>query len=182
MKTFQPLLATSRLHLISFDQQAYDSIFSTLEKPEIMQIFGHQNDDEYELECSRYKGGFSTYNLTIHFFQLVEKSTGTVIGWAGYHSWAQQHYRAELFYSLKADEHKRKGYMSEALVPILEYGKNEMQLRRIEAFVATDNIPSKRLMVKFGFQKEVTIKHRYQFGDEVETDNMYSLFPDLNFQ
>lgn len=64
MKTFQPLLATSRLHLISFDQQAYDSIFSTLEKPEIMQIFGHQNDDEYELECSRYKGGFSTYNLT----------------------------------------------------------------------------------------------------------------------
>ena len=182
MKTFQPLLATSRLHLISFDQQTYDTIFSSAEKQEIMQIFGHQNDEEYELECSRYKGGFSTYNLTIQFFQIVEKSTGIVIGWAGYHSWAQQHYRAELFYSLKADEHKRKGYMSEALDPILEYGKNEMQLRRIEAFVATDNIPSNRLMEKFGFQKEATIKHRYQFGDEVDTDHMYSLFPNPDFQ
>jgi ribosomal-protein-alanine N-acetyltransferase len=83
---------------------------------------------------------------------------------------------------LKADEHKRKGYMSEALFPILEFGKNEMQLRRIEAFVATDNIPSNRLMEKFGFQREATIKHRYQFGDEVDTDHMYSLFPNLDFQ
>jgi ribosomal-protein-alanine N-acetyltransferase len=182
VKTFQPLLATPRLNLISFDQQTYDSIFTSCEKQEIMRIFGHLNDEEYELECSRYKGGFSTYNLTIQFFQLVEKNTNTVIGWAGYHSWAKQHHRAELFYSLKKDEYKRKGYMSEALQPILDYGKNEMDLYRIEAFVATDNIPSNRLMEKFGFQKEATLKHRYQFGDEVDTDTMYSLFPHPDFQ
>jgi ribosomal-protein-alanine N-acetyltransferase len=176
------LLATPRLNLISFDQQTYDSIFTSCEKQEIMQIFGHQNDEEYELECSRYKGGFSTYNLTIQFFQLVEKNTNTVIGWAGYHSWAKQHHRAELFYSLKTEEFKRKGYMKEALIPILAYGKNEMQLRRIEAFVATDNIPSNRLMEIFGFQREATIKHRYQFGDEVDTDFIYSLFPNPAYQ
>jgi ribosomal-protein-alanine N-acetyltransferase len=147
-----------------------------------MQIFGHQNEEEYELECSRYKGGFSTYNLTIQFFQLVEKNTNTVIGWSGYHSWAKQHHRDELFYSLKKDEYKRKGYMSEALQPILDYGKNDMDLYRIEAFVATDNIPSNRLMEKFGFQKEATLKHRYQFGDEVDTYHMYSLFPHQAFQ
>jgi ribosomal-protein-alanine N-acetyltransferase len=176
------LLATPRLNLISFDQQTYDSIFTRCEKQEIMQIFGHLNDEEYELECSRYKGGFSTYNLTIQFFQLVDKNTNTVIGWAGYHSWAKQHHRAELFYSLKKDEYKRKGYMSEALQPILDYGKNEMDLYRIEAFVATDNLPSNRLMEKFGFQREATLKHRYQFGDEVDTDHMYSLFPQPNYQ
>ena len=182
VKTFQPLLATPRLNLISFDQQTYDSIFTSCEKQEIMQIFGHQNEEEYELECSRYKGGFSTYNLTIQFFQLVDKNTNTVIGWAGYHSWAKQHHRAELFYSLKTEEFKRKGYMKEALIPILAYGKNEMQLRRIEAFVATDNIPSNRLMEIFGFQREATIKHRYQFGDEVDTDFIYSLFPNPAYQ
>lgn len=176
------VFSTDRLDLISFDQNTYNEIFATASKKEIMRIFGHRNEEEYELECSRYKGGFSTYNLTIQYFQLIEKSSAQVIGWAGYHSWAQQHYRAELFYSLKADEHKRKGYMSEALVPILEYGKNDMQLRRIEAFVATDNIPSNRLMEKFGFQKDATIKHRYQFGDEIDTDNMYHLFPNLDFQ
>ena len=92
------------------------------------------------------------------------------------------HFRAELFYNLKKDEFKRKGYLSEALVPILAYGKNELQLRRIEAFVAIDNVASNRLMEKFGFRKEATIKHRYQFGDEVDTDHMYSLFPDPNYQ
>ena len=89
VKIFQPLLATPRLNIISFDQKAYDDIFARSSKQEIMQIFGHQNDEEYELECSRYKGGFSTYNLTIQFFQLVEKSSNNVIGWAGYHSWAK---------------------------------------------------------------------------------------------
>jgi ribosomal-protein-alanine N-acetyltransferase len=182
VKTFQPLLETPRLNLILFDQEAYDTIFSTYKKEGIMRIFGHQNDEEYELECSRYKGGFSTYNLTIQFFQLVSKETQEVLGWAGYHSWAKQHHRAELFYSLKQDEFKRKGYMSEALEPILAYGKNEMDLYRIEAFVAIDNIPSNRLMEKFGFQKEALLKHRYQFGDEVDTDTMYSLFPNLNYQ
>lgn len=175
-------ISTNRLLLIPFDQQTYDTVFSMCEKTEIMQIFGHQNDEEYELECSRYKGGFSTYNLTIQFFQLVEKSSGKVIGWVGYHSWAKQHQRAELFYSLKADEFKRKGYMTEALEPILAYGKKEMQLRRIEAFVAIDNFASNRLMAIFGFRKEATIKHRYQFGDEVDTDHMYSLFPNPEFQ
>jgi RimJ/RimL family protein N-acetyltransferase len=57
-----------------------------------------------------------------------------------------------------------------------------MDLYRIEAFVAIDNIPSNRLMEKFGFQKEALLKHRYQFGDEVDTDNMYSLFPNPAFQ
>lgn len=175
-------ISTNRLLLRPFDQQTYDAIFSSCKKAEIMQIFGHQNDEEYELECSRYKGGFSTYNLTIQFFQLVEKSSGKVIGWAGYHSWAKQHQRAELFYSLKADEFKRKGFMKEALFPILAYGKNEMQLRRIEAFVATDNVASNRLMEIFGFQKEAVVKHRYQFGDEVDTDFIYSLFPNTAYQ
>jgi ribosomal-protein-alanine N-acetyltransferase len=175
-------LETQRLKLFLFDQQSYDDIFALASKQEIMQIFGHQNDEEYELECARFKGGFSTYNLTIQFFQLMEKETNVVIGWAGYHSWAKQHHRAEIFYSLKKDEYKRKGYMSEALQPILDYGKTEMDLHRIEAFVATDNIASNRLMEKFGFQKEATIKHRYQFGDDVDTDHMYCLFPNAAFQ
>ncbi len=175
-------LETPRLLLKSFDQETYDLIFSSCNEQEIRQIFGHLNDEEYELECSRYKGGFSTYNLTIQFFQLVSKQSNEVLGWAGYHSWAQQHHRAELFYSLKKDKFKQKGYMSEALQAILEYGKNQMDLYRIEAFVAINNIPSNRLMEKFGFQKETTLKHRYQFGDEVDTDNFYSLLPNPKYQ
>jgi hypothetical protein len=34
----------------------------------------------------------------------------------------------------------------------------------------------------FGFQKEAVVKHRYQFGDEVDTDFIYSLFPNAAYQ
>jgi len=113
--------------------------------------------------------------LTIQFFQLVAKEDNRILGWCGYHSWAKQHRRAEVFYMLKSDDDKRKGLMSEALEKVLEYGKTEMNLRRIEAFVATDNPASYRLLEKFGFQKEAELKFRYQFGDEVDCDFMYSL-------
>jgi hypothetical protein len=37
-------------------------------------------------------------------------------------------------------------------------------------------------MEKFGFQKEALLKHRYQFGDEVDTDTMYAFYPNPAFQ
>ncbi len=182
VKKLKPLLTTPRLDLILFNQETYNEIFSVCSKQEIMRLFGHKNEQEYQIELDRFQGGFSTYNLTIQFFQLIEKQSQKVIGWAGYHSWAKMHFRAELFYALKDDDFKHKGFISEALPSILDYGKIQMQLRRIEAFVAIDNTASNRIMQKFGFKKEATIKHRYQFGDDVDTDYLYSLFPNPNYQ
>jgi ribosomal-protein-alanine N-acetyltransferase len=64
--------------------------------------------------------------------------------------------------------------MTEAMESVMNYGKQEMALRRIEAFIATNNPASYRLVEKFGFQKEATIQHRYQFGDDVDWDFMYA--------
>jgi len=58
---------------------------------------------------------------------------------------------------------------------VLKYGKTEMSLRRIEAFVAINNPASYRLLEKFQFKKEAEIQHRYQFGDEVDWDYLYAL-------
>ncbi len=105
----------------------------------------------------------------------MDKESQRVLGWCGYHSWAQQHKRAEVFYLLKNEIDKQKGIMSEALNEVLKYGKTEMNLRRIEAFVAINNPASYRLLEKFQFKKEAEIQHRYQFGDEVDWDYLYAL-------
>jgi ribosomal-protein-alanine N-acetyltransferase len=76
---------------------------------------------------------------------------------------------------LKHDADKQKGLMTEALAAVLNFGRTAMNLRRIEAFIATNNPASYKLVEKFGFQKEAEIKHRYQFGDEVDWDFMYAL-------
>ncbi len=161
--------------LRGFNQQSYDELFSSAADFEISAVLGISTAEELELEKSRYQGGYSTYNLTIQFFQLVAKEDNRILGWCGYHSWAKQHRRAEIFYMLKRDEDKQKGLMTEALKAVLEYGKSEMNLRRIEAFVAINNPASYKLVEKFGFKKEAEIQFRYQFGDEVDWDFMYSL-------
>lgn len=167
-------LETPRLELKGFDQQSYHDLFAQYDKEGVMSILGLTTEEEFELEQFRYKGGYSTYNLTIQFFQLVAKEDNRVLGWCGFHSWAKQHQRAEFFYMLKEESDKRKGLMSEAMEAVLGFGKSEMSLRRIEAFIATNNPASYRLVEKFGFQKEATIQHRYQFGDEVDWDYMYA--------
>ena len=171
---FNALLDTPRMILRGFNQESYHHLFSH-EDNVIMGVLGLENVDELMLEKSRYKGGYSTYNLTIQFFQLVAKEDNRILGWCGYHSWAKQHQRAEIFYKLNSDGDKRNGLMTEALEKVLEYGDIEMNLRRIEAFVATNNPASYRLLEKFGFQKEAELKFRYQFGDEVDWDFMYAL-------
>ena len=172
---FNTQLDTPRLLLRGFNQQSYHNLFAQYTQPQIMEILGVSTQEEYDLELSRYQGGYSTYNLTIQFFQLVDKEGQRVLGWCGYHSWAQQHKRAEVFYLLKNETDKRKGIMSEALNEVLKYGKTEMSLRRIEAFVAINNPASYRLLEKFQFKKEAEIQHRYQFGDEVDWDYLYAL-------
>ncbi len=170
---FNVELDTQRLILRGFNQVSYDKLF-LLEEDLIIELLGLSGIEELAFEKERYKGGYSTYNLTIQFFQLVAKEDNRFLGWCGYHSWAKQHQRAEIFYMLKEEGDRGKGIMSEAMKAVLEYGKQEMALRRIEAFIAIDNPASYKLVEKFGFQKEATIQHRYQFGDEVDWDFMYA--------
>ncbi len=98
-----------------------------------------------------------------HWF-LVEKNTGQVIGNCGFQSWHKRHQRAELGYGLRADQWKRRGFMTEALECILAIGFNEMGLERIEAFIDPDNVPSLKLVQHFGFGQEgllqARIRHR----------------------
>ena len=170
---FNAELETPRMILRGLNQQSYDKLF-TLSDDEIADFLGLGSKEELDLEKERYRGGYSTYNLTIQFFQLVDKEDNRVLGWCGFHSWAKQHQRAEIFYMLKEEGDRGKGIMSEAMQAVLAYGKQEMALRRIEAFIAIDNPASYRLVEKFGFRKEATIQHRYQFGDEVDWDYMYA--------
>lgn len=174
------MLETPRLVLRGMNQQSYDDLFQNHSDSEIKTILGISEDSELETEKSRYQGGYSTFNITIQVFQLVLKEDMRIIGNCGFHSWAKQHRRAEVFYSLKYDLDKRNGYMSEALHEVLKYGIEIMNLRRIEGFVAVTNPASYLLLEKFGFKQEAKLKHRYLFDDGVEWDYFYSFLTENN--
>lgn len=60
---------------------------------------------------------------------------------------------AEVWYKLHVN-HWRKGYATEALTKIIDFGFHQLQLHRIEAGCAVDNTGSIRVLEKAGMLKE----------------------------
>nr|WP_262914568.1 GNAT family protein [Pontibacter vulgaris] len=141
--------------------EVYTYLFTACSDSEIMNYLGLKTDAELAEEKDKYNKGLTTYFHTFKNFRLLHKTDGTVLGKCGYHTWIVTHRRAEVGYALIGDEHKQKGYMTEALGPILAYGFEEMGLRRIEAYIAEYNIPSKKLLERFGFQQEGVAREHY---------------------
>lgn len=165
---------TERLTLRALTPEVYSELFTYTEK-EIMEFLGLDSHDSFLKEHDRFQGGLRTHNKTFLYFQLIEKTSKRVIGWCGFHTWYLDHDRAELGYGLLSDEWKRKGYMSEALLPILDYGFNHMQLHRIEALASPQNTPSIKLLEANHFSYEGLLKEHYLIDGVYEDSAIYSL-------
>ena len=167
-------LHTDRLILRAITPEVYHYIFR-LDDAEVMAFFGCSTSDELELERARLNKGLNTFNKTFLYFQLIEKTTNKIIGWCGFHTWYTDHDRAELGYGLNQDRFKQKGFMSEAIPPILEYGFTEMKLHRIEAFTSPTNTPSIKLLNTNHFQPEGLMKEHYLKDGVYEDSAIYAL-------
>lgn len=168
------ILHTKRLKLRVVTPEVYSHVFS-LKESEVMDFFGFSTKDEFEKEKARFENGLRTHNKTFLYFQLIEVESETIIGWCGYHTWYTDHDRAEIGYGMNSDEFKRKGFMSEALTPIIEYGFKEMNLHRIEAFASPDNVASIKLLLQNSFEKEGLLKEHYLKEGVYEDSAVYAL-------
>jgi len=164
-------LETERLKLRKLTDELYELILTTKSDQEIMDLLCIAPKD-LEKEKQKAVRGFGMFNKSMLLFQLIEKESNNVIGWCGYHTWFTQHHRAELGYMLYTDEVKQKGYMKEALKPIIGYGFNNMGLNRIEALIEPKNLPSLKLIKHFNFKEEGLLKNHY-LKNGVYEDSMY---------
>lgn len=122
-----------------------------------------------------HEKGMETHRLSLLFFLLIDKQNRIPIGECGFHTWNKTHNRAELFYSIRNDSDKQKGYMTEALQAVLAFGFTELNLHRIEALVADWNTPSLKLLLRYGFTKEGTMREDYVENGKHEDSDCYSL-------
>jgi len=105
---------------------------------------------------------------------LLLKDEGLLIGTMGYNRWVTRFGNiAVLGYDLDPD-YWRKGYSFEAGQIVVDYGFNLMKVHRIEADIDPQNIASKKLLLKLGFQLEGTHRERFFFGGKFQTSAMYS--------
>lgn len=167
----QYTIQTERLVLKAFTPDVYHYAFTQLEEAGIKDLFGHATDEEFAFEKERFEKGMATFNKSFLFFQLRDRFTDRFMGWCGYHTWYFTHYRAELFYMLNNENDRKKGLITEALKAVLQYGFSDMNLVRVEAFVATDNEASLATLRRFRFQEEGLFRKHYHYQGE-NTDSL----------
>ncbi len=124
------------------------------------------------------------YGLTlklsqVRFYVFLKEDPSTVIGTVCLYDISNAYSRAELGYKF-ASKYHHHGYASEAVEKILDIAFSELHLHRISAHVQENNIPSIRLLVGMGFEKE-GICRDYLCLQGVWTDHLqYSLLaPEL---
>ena len=175
MSTQSNIFYTGRLLLRLINPEIYNQILDTYDDEAIRKYFGFTNTIEIEQEKARYRQGMTMSGRTFLYFHLLEKESSEVMGWCGYHTWLLQHRRAEIGYVLNDDKYKGKGYMKEALPPIIKYGFETMKLHRIEALVSPDNVPSLKLLKGLGFREEGHLREHYMKNNKLEDSLMFSL-------
>lgn len=166
---------TERLILKKTGVNELNHLFENCTEAEVSAQLGLGSSEEYLKEKRRYEKGYSDFGRSILSFLLLDKNNSNVIGKCGYHNWIADHHRAEIGYALTREDYKQKGLMTEALKLVIDYGFNTMNLNRIEACVAPDNLPSIKLLQKFNFKEEGVLRMHYFINGRYEDSIMYSL-------
>lgn len=77
---------------------------------------------------------------------LVEKFSNKKIGSICFWNFSEDRKTAEVGYDL-LPAYFKKGFMSEALQAVIDFGFNSLDLNRIEAFTHIENEPSKKMLI-----------------------------------
>jgi [ribosomal protein S5]-alanine N-acetyltransferase len=112
-------------------------------------------------------------NRELYFFLIEDRSTNEFIGEIGYTVMKNTPYGklVNLGYFIK-ETHWNKGYITEALKPVIEFAFEEDTVYRISTGCIKENIGSEKVMQKNGLIKEAEYKeyilHEDKLKDRVE--------------
>jgi len=171
MKTIE----TPRLLIRIVTAEAHRELFEQYEKADAMAFMGYDTEEQYLQEKKKVDGGMTTHRTSVMYFHLIEKQSAKLVGEFAYHNWYPGHSRSEIGYGMRAEAYKNQGFMKEAMLPILDYGFNQMKLNRIEAFISPKNEPSLRLVKRYGFREEGLLREHYCKDDVIEDSLVFGL-------
>jgi len=104
----------------------------------------------------------------------LKENPNEMIGSIGYWRTDFANHRAEIGYMLHPDCW-RKGIISEALIKIIAFGFEEMNLHTIKANINVGNDASRQMLIKHGFVKEAHFKQDYYFRGQFLDSEIYGL-------
>ncbi|MEO5572405.1 MAG: GNAT family N-acetyltransferase [Bacteroidia bacterium] len=167
-----PELSTERLTLRQFTNEDVHELFVLRSDKKVMQFIPRplaKTTDDI-LQLIQKVNEMISKNEGINW-AVTLKNDSKVIGMIGYFRMAKEHYRAEVGYMLHP-AYQGKGIMREALNTVIDYGFSVMKLHSMEAIVDPQNLPSAKLLERYGFTKAGFFKE-HEFFDGKFFDSFY---------
>lgn len=160
--TFTPFpeLHSERLNLIEIGNQHSTDLFELLSNPNVAEydyFYPVEHFDDVGKFIDRYtREIIDCAEIT---WGICLKETGELIGTCCLGNFDVKAKRSEIGYAIK-EKHWNKGFATEALGCVLNYGYDVLQLNRIEATITPGNDASVRLLEKLEFKLEGHVRER----------------------
>jgi ribosomal-protein-alanine N-acetyltransferase len=170
-----PVLETERLRLRRLRTKDADDVFEYASDPEVVRyvIFEpHRSPADsgayIERVLSRPPGSGS---ITLG---MEERATGKLLGRIVIFLDSERDARGELAYALNR-EYWGRGYTTEAVKAVTDYGFRNLQLHRVQAACFPENPASARVLEKAGMSYEATLRQYMPIKGKYQDLQMYSL-------
>ena len=109
-----------------------------------------------------------------YIFSIDKTENNNFVGLIAINLGKTNYKTAEVWFKIHKD-HWRKGYTTEALTRLLDFGFNDLKLHRIEAGCAAENIASIKTLEKAGFTREGMKRKKLPIRGEWKDNFFYGI-------
>jgi RimJ/RimL family protein N-acetyltransferase len=170
-----PTIDADRIRLRWISEEDTDAFYSIYSNPEVMRYWSTPPlADRVEAENLIRKIQRDWQQRLILKWGIALRADDQLIGSLTLFNLDFNHRRAEIGYAL-GREHWGHGYMNEALMAVLKYAFEVLELHRIEADVDPRNTASIKTVERLGFQREGYLRERWQVNGEIQDAYFYGL-------
>lgn len=170
-----PKLETERLILREVEDKDVEQLFEILSDPEVAKFdyfYPVTSEGEAKEFIERYK--IELKDKEEITWGIILKETNKLIGICNFGNFNEEARRAETGYDIIQTEWG-KGYATEAIAAIIDYGFNSMNLNRIEGMVTPGNDASVKVLKKLNFVHEGVVRERDLIKGKLEDGIIMSI-------
>jgi RimJ/RimL family protein N-acetyltransferase len=170
-----PALCTARLRMREIRQSDAPAVFKIYSDPETVRYWGNElitetaeAEELVRLNLEWVAAG------DCYYWAIEHRTSGEVIGTCTIFRIDEKNRRAEIGYILNRN-FWGMGLMTEAMITLIEFSFDALNLHRLEADTDPNNTASNRLLEKFGFKREGYFRERWFLRGQWLDSDMWGL-------
>ncbi len=173
-----PVLHTKRLTLRQIIHEDARDIFAYASDYEVTKYTAWNRHEKIENSLDFINFTLEKYKTENHYdWAIILKENKKLIGTGGFPDFNNYFHFGEMGYNISRD-YWNNGYATEAVMEILTFGFNNLNLVRIQATCRIENAASERVLQKAGMSFEKILRNRLYKDNNYYDLKLYSILAD----